>query len=519
MASIPLKFAGGVGSSNKGELGGVQAIINGNSLFEYGQRPDYTAEFYGFPYRAPSHMQLDINEYLQMYLSMPGINRPDYELHRGNTPQEADGELVVSHWHYDHVGGITSLNPYLRTITHLISKQIGWTWQVTSGRTVNQFVDFYGQYFLMPDTRGGVKFGQGDEALISRNIQTVEDGERFEAAGADVSGHLIDHSLMGAMGMLYRFSEKLKLGVSGDIRWRGRRGKDTTNYLETLIKEDVTHMLIEGSLLHFNHDGTENDVADIMTELLQGKAFAGVAYPPRDFDRLISMYSAAKRNHRMLVVSPAQALTLMVLDGVNGCPRMNWKYVGVLMPRKRKGLIDRQEFPGRLVDSDYYYWERPFLEWSRWDGHQGKPQRVAIDDIKKNQEQFLVYMPYSGMVNLLTEIRPKRNSLYVRSHPAPWTTEMEVMEDRTANILREFGMDDGPKPDYLNREYMRRLHQVHITGHFNRRELKNFISLLPPKCVIIPYHCMNPEDFTEISEGRKIEVPLLNEEMMLHESA
>ncbi|MEW5896535.1 MAG: MBL fold metallo-hydrolase [Nanoarchaeota archaeon] len=522
---IEIVFYGGAGDHSKGELGGVQCLVNKEFLIDFGQPPDRSSEFYGFPYKSKPFLSLDVLQRLGLYPKIAGLYRHDYEHHRGNKslgkcPLKG---LAVTHPHYDHIGGIPLLRHDLPIYMHEKAAQVALAWQHTSGITNNQFIGLVNQLLLTNDKYGRAKFADGLEAIIPRDIRTFGDEEIFELGSFKITAYPVDHSTPGSCGFILD-TPVGKIGWSGDIRKRGRHPERTQHFIEALKEQGIKYLFWEGSLLHFEHEGSEKEVRRKIAELIQGRALVGIAYPPRDFERIATLYEAAKDTGRMLVVSPAQALGLKLLNGMDGYPKLDWKYIGVLLQRKNKGIIDKDEFADdklmELIERDYFHYERDFLKKDKWQasdgegnkkGHQSKVQRVSIEELKRHQEQFIVYMPLANMPEMLEEIQPAANSIFIRSHPAPWTPEMEEMEKRQINLLRTFGMDDGPRLDYLtpytnNGGNWRNMHQVHVAGHLNRRETREILQQF--NCTIIPFHCLNPEDFVKDVAGHtKVIIP------------
>jgi ribonuclease J len=515
--ALELTFFGGVNDEEKGELGGVQCLIKDTNLdtkimLEIGQRPDKNNEYFGFPFRPKSFEALPVSEFLHLFPEMEGLYRPDYEhLRRKSLPPSPVDGILVTHGHYDHIGGLPLVHPDIPVHMSLPTLQILWLWQYTSGRTVNQFVDTYDSFSLKTNLKGKPSTLDEDEAIQHRNIQLFESDNRFKIKNIEILPCPVDHSLLGAFGFIL-YTSSGKLLISGDNRLRGRRREDTERLIQTALDEKVDYVLWEGSLLHKEHEGTEEDLAGKVSELIANKSLVITTFPPRDFDRLASLYEAAKDQKRMLVITPAQALALMLFDGDHALPRINWKYIGVFLPRKKKGFLDK-DYPEELIKEDYYYWERQILSFQKWKGHEGKPQRVSLEDIRDNQDQFLFNLSLYQMIGMLNETHPAKGSFFFRSVPEPYTEDMAIQEVRLINILKAFGMLNPEPKDHLNPSLKVNVDQVHVTGHFNRRE---FREILAPFQHIIPYHNMSPRYYIEDHAGHaRITIPLRGEKLIL----
>ncbi len=540
VGGVEVTFYGGAGTIDLGELGGIQLLINdlikkSKFMFDYGQPPDRTNTFYSFPYRMKQFEMAELAERLGLYYSMPNLFRHDLENARKRKTRELplDG-ILLSHAHYDHAGGFSLIRHDMPIFMHPYSQLLLYIWQYTSGRTINQFVDVIQQMARAPKKYGKEKYISGEEAVLPRDIRLFESQQLFQIGGMDIMPYLVDHSLLGANAFDARTSEG-RVAISGDFRSRGRRPEDTRKFL-TAVK-DADFFFVEGSLFHFDHYGTEEDVTDVVTELCQGKDLVAITYPPRDLDRILSLYNACVRTGRMLVIPPNQAKLLQAFNGTNGYPRLSNKYIGVLMKPKGKGRAeDEDEEFEDLIDGDYYKWERPYLKYKRWDaeeGHADRPTRVYLEDIAQNQDKFMLYVGQADMISYFNAINPGPNSLYIRSHPGPWTKEMEIQEDHIITILQLFGMYRGPQKDCLAELYLEgrkrtlfskgtpivhKMHQVHMTGHHNRDETRELISELNDDMIIVPYHSMHPIDFVnDVAKGKLVFIPMARQTYTLQE--
>lgn len=530
---VKVTFYGGADSQTKGELGGVMAVLNRLGI-DCGMPPDRFSRFKGFPNKFSSR-EIALMLRLGILPPLKGVWREDVLRHENltdllsssETTSDLDG-IAITHPHYDHIGLFNFLDPRVPVYLSRLAKQIALVWQLTTGLSYNQFVASVSQFDRTVDQYGEEVFAKGLEALIPRHIKIYEPGQPFSVGEMNVTAYPVDHSTPGSHGFIIE-TPRGKVGWSGDIRCRGRHPERTQQFVEALLKADLKYLFWEGSLLHFEHEGTEEDVTKALTDLIKDKQFVSITYPPRDLDRIISVYQAAKATKRMLLIPPAQALMLKMLNGVDGGPRLDWKYLGVLLLKKNKATLDRQEeFSSKLIEQDYYGYEQPFLRdqivWQdyaadeKWRGHQSKLQRVSIEDVSKYQDQFIVYVSSGQMaLEVYSEVNPAKNSVHVRSHPAAFTVSMEEDERRLINVLTEFDLYDGPQPDYLTPTILRNMHQIHVSGHLNRRETRTILEQFQEPTVIVPMHCLNPQDFpTDVARHLKVLIPERNVPFLLY---
>ncbi len=484
---IGVTFNGGAGDFVKGERGGVQCLMEDYAsdvswMNDFGLRYEFTDEYIGFPDTLRPEASLDIIEQLGFFFNIPGIFREDYEELRHNTSQRKSLEFLFTHGHVDHIGGLQYLSADHILRTNELTQTMLWIMQQTRGRMACQYVDIFDQATHVPSLTGGTKILRGDPAMIRRNFQTFKEEEPFLIGGKiPATAYSVDHSFPGSVGFIFETSAGM-IGFSGDLRMRGKFPERTHRFIDALVEHDVSYFFFEGSLLEMEHGGTEVDLTRVISALIKDKAFAVYAAPPNDLDRLTSLYNAACATGRTLVLNPAQAFSLCVLNGTDGYPTVD--KIAVYFGNKANRFV----------------WEKGLM--------QHKVREVTTDEMSKHQDAFLVYCSApNSLLHLLNAVKPARGSVYFRSHPAPWTGSMFEHERRIRNILTQFGMYDGPHKNLLPPYNELVFYQAHITGHNNATESEEI--LRRHNWTVIPYHCRSPiEDFIQkIAKGMNIIVP------------
>ena len=508
---VEARFYGAAGSQIRSSLGGKQLLLydkewNTRIMIDFGIEPDRWSYYYGFPWRPQKSRLLDIGQYFALLPKIPGIYREDW------TKKTADSaiEFIFTHMHYDHTAGITALDASMPLHMSVLTTEMLYIWQNLSGRTINQFIDLYQDNALGRSSTGEEKFLESRLARIERNIKRFVPGDPFYVGRNEVTAHSVDHSSLDAVGFIIDSSIG-KIADGGDFRSRGRRPEDTERFLQKCLDEKIKYFIFEGSLLHFEHEGTEEDVTNAVIDVGKDKALLTISFPPRDFDRLTSLYYAAVELNRMLVITMGQAIYLKALNGMYGFPKLNWKNIGIYVPPMSHRTIDDPFYGLDLTEKDYRIWQRKFVKIQRWKENEDKIQRVSYEDIRDNQDKFLVTVSGNSaqLADLLSQVHPSAGSLDIRSNPQGWTDEMRAQDEKRVKVAQDFGMHSGPKPDYFVPSIQRDMETIHVPGHHNSRETKKILERLCERDItIIPNHTLDPNRFKELAPaGAKIMIP------------
>ncbi|MBU0980015.1 MAG: hypothetical protein KJ709_04385 [Nanoarchaeota archaeon] len=483
------------------------------ALVDQGKPQERFQGFYPFPYGPKTIEAVKVLSSLDLFHYMKDIFRHDLMEAMGHKvgPMPVDG-LAVTHEHMDHMGLTSYVRHDLLTWQHRLASMIGYSWQETSNPSLNQFRYVKAQLARMPTVDGRDKYVSGEVMNLDRNIEHFESEEPFKIGNMTFTPYLVDHSLPGACAFIIKTSEG-KIAWSGDFRLRGYRPQDTLKFLDAAKEADF--FFIEGSLLYFDHYGTEKDVVEILAEQMPEDGLTLTIEPPRDMDRKRTIADACKMKGKMNAIPVDAAVRLKQFNGENGYPKLSNRHIGVYLEPKGKGLLDTEEEDERLKDSDYYRWQRWALDLPVWDGKdEPRPQRVRWEDIREYQEHFCI--SGVGMHNLESVIlaaQPRPSSEYFRLHPGPWTRRMRDDEAIIVNILEAAGIYKGPHVDYLDERYLKqgdmfrqgksprrhRLKTIHVTGHCNRFELAEKLQEFPEDTVFVPNHTMYLKHFRDIA--------------------
>jgi len=233
--------------------------------------------------------------------------------------------IVLSHGHRDHWGLIPKVNPQIALVMGGATESI-----------IRAAADF------VPD------------AVKLNAAHYLEHGKPIQLGRFTVLPRLVDHSGFDAYAIEVEAGGK-RLFYSGDLRAHGRKG----SLFEALVTNpplNIDTMLMEGSSLGRLADDQSfpSEAALEETFVDRFKATAGmalVACSAQNIDRVVTVYRAAKRTGRTLIVD-AYAAEVLKATGQDSIPKpvAGWSNLAVFIPQsQRVQLVKKNIAP--LVDS------------------------------------------------------------------------------------------------------------------------------------------------------------------------
>lgn len=282
--------------------------------------------------------------------------------------------IVLSHGHRDHWGLVPKVNPAVPLIMGKATESI-----------IRAAADF------VPD------------AVALNASHYLEHRKPIQVGPFTVTPRLVDHSGFDAYAMEITSGGK-RVFYSGDLRAHGRKHK----LFDALISDpprNIDLMLMEGSSLgRLADDATfpsEEDLEEtFVTRFEQTEGIALVACSAQNIDRVVTIYRAAKRTGRSLIID-AYAAEVLKATGRDSIPQPapGWSNLAVYIPQRQRvqlkakgiaALVDGYRgfriWPGQLAGSAphsvmlFRGWMMSDLAqanalagarvfWSQWDGY------------------------------------------------------------------------------------------------------------------------------------------------------
>ena len=351
------------------------------------------------------------------------------------TPDDSLLGVLISHPHQDHYGLARHIRPEV---------------PIRIGRAAHNILKAASAY---------VPNGQAFE-----NPRFLEDRIPVDIGPFRVTPYLVDHSAFDAYALLVEADGK-RIFYSGDFRGHGRK----KGLFESLIQHppaDIDVLLMEGTTIGRTGTGegfpTEQDLErEFVKAFRETKGIHFVWTSSQNIDRIVTIFRAAKRTGRVLIIDLYTAVVLEA-TGKGTIPQSDWNDVRLYTPRsqrlhiKNNKLFDDLErhkanrvFPEHLpgLARDAVMLFRPLMA-------RDKDVGSVLDDAG---------FTYSMWGGYLKDAYGRRVIDWVESHGIPWQS-------------------------------------IHTSGHASVVDLKRFAAALQPR-QLVPIHSFETGRFSEFFEN------------------
>jgi len=450
-----LQFFGGVG-----EIGGNKILLEDEGTriwFDFGMSFTMGSDYFtGWLQPRP---QNGLGDYFEFDL-LPQLRGLYAEHMLANTPlgyEEPKFDAVfVSHAHFDHVGNIVFLDPSI---------------PVHCGTGTKLFLE------AAEETGVSTAFGE-------HQYHTFRTGDVIRVDDIEVEPIHVDHSIPAAYGFVIQTSAGAVV-YTGDIRAHGPKQEMTREFLEAAAGAEPVALVSEGTRMEAREKRrnlSEGQVLEGVNEILSaadtGKKTVFYTHNGRDTDRFRTFFTAATSHGREVVVTPKVAHLL--------CKLVEDEHLDLPDPRTddRISVYFRRKRSGAYQEKDYYGWERPFLD-----------RMVTAEDMRRRPGDFVMDLEFNCFTELI-DIRPGPGAPFIYSMSEPFD-EDDIEARVMHNWLEHFGL---------------RYHQLHASGHMNRKDLTEAIKKINPR-QLFPIHTENPQLFRKVisqaiipEKGRRYEL-------------
>ncbi len=289
----------------------------------------------------------------------------------------------------------------------------------------------------------------------------LADRQHFAWGPFQITPYLVDHSAFDAYAFLIE-ADGQRVFYSGDFRAHGRKSK-LYDRMVARPPKNIDVLLMEGSSLGRLDLGTtfetEADLEQrLVTEFNATEGLALAYLSAQNIDRVVTIFRAAKRSGRRLVIDLYTA-AILEATGSSTIPQSDWPQVALFIPQRQRIQI-KENARFELLDRH-------------------KANRIYAEELAaKASESVLMFRP------LHRKDLECANALKgARFFYSMW--EGYLKEDSGVRLKAWLGAHQV--------SFM----QAHTSGHAGPADLKRFAEALNPK-VLVPIHSFKPESYGKL---------------------
>ena len=346
-------------------------------------------------------------------------------------PDDSLKGIVISHPHQDHYGLAKHVRPGV---------------PIWIGEAANRILEAASRY-----VPGGHWF---------ENARTYRDREAFALGPFRITPYLVDHSAFDAYSLLVEAAGR-RVFYSGDFRTHGRKA----GLVEGIIRHppaDIDVLLMEGTTIGRAGaaEGAETE-SDLEARFVEAfKATRGlhlVWTSSQNIDRLVTVYRAAKRTGRVLVIDLYTAVVLEA-TGRSSIPQSWWDDVRLYIPHSQRVHIKRNEL---------------FDELKRHSANRVFPEQLQA----LGHRAVMLFRPHMMWDHGVGEALDGARLSY-----SMWGGYLQ--QDASRRVLDWLGANDIPYS------------QIHTSGHASVPDLQRLAAALAPRR-LVPIHSFETARFGE----------------------
>ena len=271
------------------------------------------------------------------------------------------------------------------------------------------------------------------------------------------------HSAFDAYALLVEAGGQ-RLLYSGDIRAHGRKAGLFERFIAN-PPEEVDTLLLEGTHVRDSTAVTtpglsERGVEERYIEILrEAKGIVLACYSPQNIDRVVTLFRAAKRTGRTLVLDLYAASITRATRRLDTIPQADWDGVRVFVPVAQRVRVQREQAFKRI-------------DWV-------KPHRLYPEQLAPLADKLVITFRYSMATDLdragcLTDAQ------------AVWSMWPGYLDDPSGTRLRNW-LEQRGIPLVL----------AHSSGHARIEDLQRFATTVSASQVV-PIHTSAPQRFPDL---------------------
>jgi ribonuclease J len=294
----------------------------------------------------------------------------------------------------------------------------------------------------------------------------LEHRRPFALGGFTITPFLNDHSAFDAYSLLIE-AGGCRLFYTGDIRGHGRKAAMFQELLDQ-PPTSVDTLLMEGTHVRRDpdHDNAdlerEDELEERFVELCESTVGAVAVFgSAQNLDRLVTVYRAAKRTRRQLVVDLYGATVAAATRPT--IPQPGFEGLRVYVPNRQRVLVKQS---------------REFERVERIKSH-----RVFLEEVAAHPERFMFHVPSSTARELI------RGGALTSTGTAAWSLWDGYLRQRSGLALAA-----------LLAQHQIAMPQMHTSGHASVKDLRRLVGAIRPARVV-PIHSEAGDRYPDLFDG------------------